>query len=498
MPYQVSHWIKGQAISGPKHQDIYNPALGEIIGEVNFAGEALCNQAVIAAREALQGWSQTTPVKRARHLFRFRDLLEKHQLELAQMVTREHGKTIEDAKGSVARAIEVVEWHCGLLSAMQGTFTANIATEIDCYTQRQPLGVCVGVSPFNFPIMVPVSMMIPAIAYGNTFILKPSEQDPSAPIRLMELLQEAGIPDGVVNCLQGDKSTIDHLIHHPEVVALTAVASTPVAKYIYTQATSLGKRAQTFGGAKNHGVLMPDAHIEHAAAAIAGAAFGAAGERCMALSVIVTVGEHTADALCQHLLPLIQAIQIDAGDVPGADMGPLISKAHRERVLSAIGKGIEEGATLKLDGRTYRHPQYPQGYFLGPTLFDHVSEAMSIYQQEIFGPVLVIVRVANFNDALALVNRNQYGNGATIFTQDGFTAREFVQKVQVGMVGVNVPIPVPIASHPFGGWKHSSFGDSNMHGLESLHFYSKLKTVTSKWPSSSLAEKTFSMPTHHD
>ncbi|MCP0914721.1 CoA-acylating methylmalonate-semialdehyde dehydrogenase [Legionella sp. 27cVA30] len=498
MVYTVPHFIDGKAYSDDETHalDIYNPALGEKIGQCFIADKRVCAHAVEAASKAWPTWADTPPLKRARVLFKFRELLEKHQSELAQIVTREHGKTLEDARGSIARAIEVVEFHCGIISQLQGQYSANVASQIDSYTMRQPLGVCAGVSPFNFPVMVPVWMMIPAIACGNTFILKPSEQDPSAPLRLLELLSEAGLPAGVANCVQGDKSTVDYLLHHPDIAAFTAVASTPVAAHIYTTATKLGKRAHTFGGAKNHCVVMPDADMEQAANAIVGAAFGSAGERCMAISVVVTVGEHTADALIGTMKPLIQAMRIDAGDAAYADMGPLISSTHRQRVLTAINNGISEGAELIIDGRDFKHAQYPQGYFLGATLFDKVSENMGLYQQEIFGPVLIVVRVQDFSAALALVNRNQYGNGTAIFTRDGYTAREYSQRVQAGMVGINIPIPVPVANHPFGGWKQSSFGDTNMHGLESIQFYTKRKTVTCKWPVSEMDGSTFVMPAH--
>ncbi|CDZ76021.1 Methylmalonate-semialdehyde dehydrogenase [acylating] [Legionella massiliensis] len=498
MSYIVPHYIAGKPISTSTTQahTIYNPALGEAIGQVFFADKALCDKTIATAKEAWPAWAETAPVKRARILFKFRELLEKYQLDLAQIVTREHGKTLDDAKGSVARAIEVVEFHCGLVNQLQGNFSADVTTHIDCHTIRQPLGVCAGVSPFNFPVMVPVWMMIPAIACGNTFILKPSEQDPSAPIRLLELLTEAGLPDGVANCLQGDKATVEYLLAHPDISSFTAVASTPVAKAIYTTATAHGKRAHTFGGAKNHAVVMPDADLDQAANAIVGAAFGSAGERCMAISALVTVGKDTGDRLIEKLNPLIQAIRIDAGDAAACDMGPLISSAHRERVLSAINKGVEEGAKLLIDGRHFKHPKHPLGYFVGPSLFDGVTESMSIYQNEIFGPVLVILRVDNFEQALSLVNRHQFGNGTAIFTRDGYSAREYSQRVQVGMVGVNIPIPVPIANHPFGGWKDSAFGDTNMHGPESINFYTRRKTITSKWPVTGLAESAFIMPTH--
>lgn len=498
MPYIVPHYIGGRSIieSAIQNHDIYNPALGEIIGHVNFASISTCDNAIATAKKAGESWSQTPAMKRAHILFRFRELLEKNQLDLARMVTREHGKTIDDAKGSVARGIEAVEFYCSLVTQLEGQVSTNVAKHIDCYTLRQPLGVCAGVSPFNFPVMVPLWMMIPAIACGNTFILKPSEQDPSAPVRLMELLSDAGLPDGVVNCLQGDKTTVDYLLHHQDIATFTAVASTPVAKSIYITATAQGKRAHTFGGAKNHGVVMPDADLAQAAKAIVGAAFGAAGERCMALSVVVTVGEQTAENLLAKLIPLIQQIKINAGDVPRCDMGPLVSSAHRQRVLNAIDKGVSEGASLLIDGRDFKHSDYPHGYFIGPSLFDNVTESMSIYQEEIFGPVLVMVRVADFEEALALVNRHQYGNGTAIFTRDGYSAREYSQRVQAGMVGINIPIPVPIASHPFGGWKHSVFGNTNMHGSESFHFYTKLKTITSNWFETDINENMFSMPTH--
>ncbi|MFA5959019.1 MAG: CoA-acylating methylmalonate-semialdehyde dehydrogenase [Tatlockia sp.] len=496
MVYQVPHYINGKALetNGSQSHTLFNPASGQAIGEVHFANETLCNEAVAAARAAFPAWAETPPIKRARILFKFRHLLEKYQLDLARIVTREHGKTLEDAKGSIARAIEVVEFHCGLISQLQGGFSSEVTTHMDCYTIRQPLGVCAGVSPFNFPVMVPVWMMIPAIACGNTFILKPSEQDPSAPVRLLELLSEAGLPPGVANCLQGNKETVDHLLAHPDIAAFTAVASTPVAKAIYTSATQNGKRAHTFGGAKNHAVILPDADMEQTAQALVGAAFGSAGERCMAISVVVAVGEQTAEALLERIIPLIQKMAVDAGDVAGCDMGPLISKAHRARVLAAIDKGVTEGAQLVVDGRAFKHPQHPEGFFIGPSLFDNVTESMSIYQNEIFGPVLVVVRAANFEEALALVNRNPFGNGTAIFTRDGHSAREYSNRVQVGMIGVNVPIPVPIVSHPFGGWKNSSFGDTNMHGQESIAFYTRRKTITSKWPSTKVSGSSFVMP----
>ena len=498
MGYNVPHHINGQLVNetSAESQPVYNPATGESIGQVYFASKSTCDKTVATAKEAGINWALTPAIKRARILFRFRELLEKYHTDLARIVTREHGKTLDDAKGSVARAIEVVELHCGLVNQLKGDFSSDVASHIDCHTFRQPLGVCAGVSPFNFPVMVPIWMMIPAIACGNTFILKPSEQDPSAPIRLLELLTEAGLPPGVANCLQGNKNTVEQLLAHPDIAAFTAVASTPVAQSIYTTATAYGKRAHTFGGAKNHCVVMPDADLDQAASAIVGAAYGSAGERCMAISVVVTVGNQTADALIAKMAPQIRSMRIDAGDVAGADMGPLINSAHRDRVLAAVNKGEQEGARLIIDGRNFQHPQYPEGFFMGPCLFDQVNEQMSVYQNEIFGPVLVIVRLNSFEEAIDLVNRHQYGNGTAIFTRDGFLAREYSQRVQVGMVGINIPIPVPIANHPFGGWKRSAFGDTNMHGQESIHFYTRRKTITSKWPVTDLKENAFAMPTH--
>lgn len=499
MVQTVPHVVHGEWVekSQVSFLAVYNPALGQKIAQVAIAGEALCHQAVQSACIAFQSWSATPPVKRAQVLFKFRELLIKHQVELAALVTREHGKALDDAAGSIARAIEVVDVHCGLLSELQGTFSANVSTAIDCWTTREPLGVCAGVSPFNFPVMVPVWMMIPAIAAGNSFILKPSEQVPSAPNYLVDLLKQAGLPPGVVQVLHGDKSTVNHLLKHPEISAFTAVASTPVAESIYTQATHFGKRAHTFGGAKNHAVVMPDADLTQTGHALLGAAFGSAGERCMAISAVVAVGDATADRLIEIMTPMIQSIRIDAGDVSGCEMGPLISKAHRERVVQAITEGVDEGAKLVLDGRFFTHPDFPEGYFIGPSLFDYVTENMNVYQNEIFGPVLVVLRVKTFDEALALVNRHAYGNGTTIFTHSGYYAREYSRRVQVGMVGINIPIPVPIATHPFGGWKRSAFGDTGMHGAESMHFYTRCKTITARWPVAGRHEEhVFAMPVH--
>lgn len=495
----IPHWIDGRLRieTASSSFPVYNPALGEPVAKVHCATDALCDEAVKSAAVAFDGWSQLPPVKRSHVIFKFRDILQKNQLDLARIVTKEHGKTLDDAKGSIARAVEVVELYCGILAQLQGSFSMNVSAQMDCLTVREPLGVCLGVSPFNFPVMVPVWMMMPAIACGNTFILKPSEQVPSAPLRLLEYFDDAGLPAGVVNLVHGDKQTVNRLIEHPLVRAVTAVGSTPVAESIYKKATELGKRSHTFGGAKNHAVVMRDANIEQTAEALVGAAFGSAGERCMAISVVVTVGDDVATRLLEALVPRIQAIQVDAGDAAKVDMGPLISRAHHARVLNAIDTGVAEGATLVVDGRQLSLPAYPQGYFIGPSFFDHVTEEMSVYQQEIFGPVLVMVRVSTFDEAIAFVNRHQYGNGTALFTSDGYCAREYARRIQVGMVGVNVAIPVPVASHPFGGWKRSSFGDNFMQGAESIHFYTRLKTITTKWPRvNEHAQDAFIMPTH--
>lgn len=494
--YRVTHYIAGQSIQDPTPhvKPIYNPATGETIGQVPIAQKEICEQVVTAAKQAYTRWSQTTITKRMQILFQFRALIAEHSTKLANLVTQEHGKTLEDAKGSIARGLELIEFHCGLLTQLQGTFSENVSQHIDCHTFRQPLGVCAGISPFNFPIMVPIWMMVPAIACGNTFILKPSEQDPSATMFLLELFQQAGLPPGVINGIQGDVSTVELLLSHPDIQAITAVASTRVAETIYQRATYAGKRAHTFGGAKNHAVIMPDTDFQQTAKALTGAAFGSAGERCMAISVVVTVGDNTAEQLLEAFLPEIQKITVGPGNDMHTDMGPLISQAHRQRVLDTINQGVEEGAQLVIDGRSYTHPTLTHGFYLGPCLLDHVTEAMSIYQQEIFGPVLVIVRVADLEEAIALVNRNQYGNGTAIFTQNGYAARHYCHTVQIGMIGVNIPIPVPIASHPFGGWKRSSFGDTAMHGQESIHFYTKSKSVTTKWFTTPHDASQFVMP----
>jgi malonate-semialdehyde dehydrogenase (acetylating)/methylmalonate-semialdehyde dehydrogenase len=495
MMYELGQYINGEHITSTTaaSQPIINPAFDQAIGKLHFADEQQVQMAIDSSAQAFETWSRTSPLKRARILFNFKMLLEKHMDEIATLVTTEHGKTFEDAKGSVMRGIEVVEQNCTVGAQLKGGYSQAVGTDIDTYTMRQPLGICAGVSPFNFPVMVPIWMMIPAIACGNTFILKPSEQTPSAPIRLVELLKEAGLPNGVVNILNGDKTIVDALLHEPKIQAMTAVASTPVAEYIYQTSSNQGKRSHTFGGAKNHCIVMPDANLDYTAGAIAGAAFGAAGERCMALSVAVVIGDQTADELCEHLLAKMKDIKVGNGLEANMDMGPLVNKAHKEKVENYIQLGTEEGASLLADGRNI-YPDNP-GYFVGPTLFDKVTESMRIYQEEIFGPVLCVIRAASFEEAVALINRHQFGNGTAIFTHDGYAARQFASEVQAGMVGINIPIPVPVAYHPFGGWKRSVFGDMNMHGEDSIKFYTKQKTITSRWIKDDVTQNNFVMPT---
>lgn len=492
--YNIGQYINGEhhSTAGTKTMQIINPALEEQIGTLHFADKDQIEHAITSAEQAFNTWSKTAPLKRARILFKFKALLEQHMDEIATLVTNEHGKTLEDARGSIQRGIEVVENNCAIATHLKGDFSESVGTNIDTHTIRQPLGVCAGVSPFNFPVMVPLWMMIPAIACGNTFILKPSEQTPAAPIKLLELLHQAGLPKGVVSILNGDKSVVDALIEDNRIKTMTAVASTPVAEYIYTESTKRGKRSHTFGGAKNHCLVMPDANIEQAAKAITGAAFGAAGERCMALSVAVVVGDETADKLVTTIQNEIKTINVGSGLNPKNDIGPLVHQAHFEKVKQYIQVGLEEGASLIADGRDVLANE--PGLYVGPTLFDNVAESMRIYQEEIFGPVLSVVRVKTFDEALALINRHQYGNGSAIFTHDGYTAREFSHQVQAGMVGINVPIPVPVAYHPFGGWKRSVFGDLNMHGEESVKFYTKQKTITSRWVNDGMTQNSFVMP----
>ena len=495
-PISIGHFIQGRALAGSPDRmgPVFNPATGEVTGQVALASETEVTAAVQAARAAFPAWAGTSPLRRARILFRFKALLEAHHEALAARITAEHGKVLSDARGEVLRGLEVVEYACGIPEMLKGEYTEQIAAGVDGWTLRQPLGVCVGITPFNFPVMVPLWMLPMAIACGNTFILKPSERDPSPSLLLAQLLQEAGLPDGVFNVLQGDRTAVDALLQHPEVDAVSFVGSTPIARHVYTTAAAHGKRVQALGGAKNHMVVMPDADLAQAVDALMGAAYGSAGERCMAISVAVAVGD-VADGLVEALATRVAALKVTQGMDPAAEMGPVVTAEHRDRILSYIADGVAAGAHLRVDGRNMPVPGYPGGFFLGGTLFDRVTPAMRIYREEIFGPVLCVVRVPDFASALALVNDHEFGNGTAIFTRDGGIAREYVAHVKVGMVGVNVPIPVPMAFHSFGGWKRSLFGDHHVHGPEGVRFYTRQKAVTQRWPASIAAGAQFAMPT---
>ncbi len=497
MAVSVKHFINGVecANHSSEQHEIYNPAKGTVIATVAFADAAEIEMALAAAAQAFKTWSETPPLQRARVLFKFKVLLEQHQDEIATLITTEHGKVLEDARGEVSRAIELVEHCCGMPNMLKGTYSENVSRGIDCYTVRQPLGVCVGVTPFNFPVMVSTWMFIPAIACGNTFILKPSEKDPSAPLLLAKLLHQAGLPPGVFNIINGDKTAVDVLITDKRVKAVSCVGSTPVAKSIYETAIKHGKRAQTFGGAKNHCIIMPDANLDDAADSLLGAAYGAAGERCMAVSVAVVIGDQQADLLAKKIGERIPSLKIGSGLDSDSQMGPLVTKEHRERVKSYVALGVKEGATLLHDGCEHNvKGEYEKGFFMGACLFDHVTPCMQIYQEEIFGPVLCIVRQPNLDSAINLINQHQFGNGVAIFTHDGASAREFAHRIQVGMVGINVPIPVPVSYHSFGGWKDSVFGDVAMHGEEGLLFYTKPKSVTVRWQKNEKLNAAYHMP----
>ncbi len=494
----LDHWIGGKFATGSSDRKgrVFNPATGEQVAEARLANVADVNAAVAVAKAALPEWSATPPLRRARIMFRFNELILANEQELAEMITNEHGKTIEDAKGDILRGREVVEFACGIPHLLRGDFTEDVGTGVDAYSIRQPVGVCAGITPFNFPAMIPLWMFPLSIACGNTFILKPSERDPSCPLRLVELAHEAGVPEGVVNMVNGDKEAVDAILTHADIDAVSFVGSTPVAQYIYSTAAEHGKRVQALGGAKNHMVVMPDADMEQAADALISAGYGSAGQRCMAVSVAVAVGDDTADALVEKLTPKIQELKIGPGNGDDIEMGPVVTKQAQERIFSLIDQGEKDGATLVVDGRGFKMQGYENGYFMGGTLFDNVTEDMSIYREEIFGPVLSLVRSQDYEDAVDLVNRNEYGNGTAIFTRDGDAARDFAERVQIGMVGVNVPIPVPVAYHSFGGWKRSLFGDMHMHGMEGVRFYTRQKAITSRWPKSGVREgHSLTMPT---
>jgi malonate-semialdehyde dehydrogenase (acetylating) / methylmalonate-semialdehyde dehydrogenase len=494
---EISHWIGGRRVAGASgaHADVFDPSSGRVSGRVALASAAEVGQAVAAAQEAFAAWSQQPPLQRARVMFRFRTLLLDNAERIAAQISREHGKVIADARGELTRGLEVVEFAAGIPQLLKGEYSENVGREVDSYSLRQPLGVVAGVTPFNFPAMVPLWMFPVAIACGNCFVLKPSERDPSTALLLAELLKEAGLPDGVFNVVHGDKQAVDALLDHELVRAISFVGSTPVARYIYTRASERGKRAQALGGAKNHMVVMPDADLDQASDALLGAGYGSAGERCMAISVVVAVGEKTADELAARLQPQVRRLRISHSMDEKADMGPLVTAAHRARVLGYIDSGVSEGAELLVDGRGFALAGHEQGFFLGGSLFDRVTPAMKIYREEIFGPVLSMVRVADLPAAIDLINRHEFGNGCAIFTRDGRSARQFAHGIQIGMVGVNVPIPVPMAFHSFGGWKASLFGDHHVHGPEGVRFYTRQKTVTSRWPAPTTGGADFMMPT---
>jgi len=492
----IQHFIDGKRVAAADGRwgEVFNPATGERSRRVAFAGAAEIDRAVAAAAAAFPAWAATPPLSRARILFKFRELLERDGDAVARLITEEHGKVLSDAVGELTRGTEVVEFACGIPHLLKGEFTEQVGRGIDSWSMRQPVGVCAGITPFNFPAMVPMWMFPVALACGNTFILKPSERDPSAGLRIAELLSEAGLPPGVFNVVNGDKEAVDALLHHPGIAAISFVGSTAIAQYIYATAAASGKRVQALGGAKNHMVVMSDADLDQATDALMGAAYGSAGERCMAVSVAVAVGG-VGDRLMDRLVPRVRALKIGPGTDPEAEMGPLVTRQHLDRVRSYVDLGIAEGAKLVVDGRGLKLQGYENGFFLGGCVFDEVTPDMRIYREEIFGPVLAVVRAPDFEDAVRLVNEHEYGNGVAIFTRDGDAAREFASRIQIGMVGVNVPIPVPMAFHSFGGWKRSLFGDMAVHGAEGVRFYTRLKTVTARWPAGIRAGAEYVMPT---
>ncbi|HUP94834.1 MAG TPA: CoA-acylating methylmalonate-semialdehyde dehydrogenase [Burkholderiales bacterium] len=489
-------WVNGKrhAAATTRHGDVTNPATGTVVRRVPFCDKADIDSAVQAAKAAFPAWRETPPLRRARILMRYRELIDTHRDELAQLISEEHGKTVVDAAGSVQRGLEVVEFATGIPHLIKGEFSQEVGTGVDTHSVREPLGVCVGITPFNFPAMVPMWMYPVAIACGNTFVLKPSEKVPSTAMRLAELFKEAGLPDGVLNVVHGDKQAVDALLTHPDVRAVSFVGSTPIAKYIYETCAKHGKRVQALGGAKNHAVVLPDADLDFAADALIGAGYGSAGERCMAISAIVAVGE-VGDALVEKLRQRAADLKIGPGSGKDIDMGPLVTGAHRDKVAGYVDKGLAEGAKLVLDGRSYKAPGHEQGFFLGASLFDHVKPEMTIYKDEIFGPVLGVVRVKTLDDAIALINANPYANGTAVFTRSGGAARKFEREIEVGMVGINVPIPVPIAFFSFGGWRGSLFGDTHVHGMEGVRYYTRAKVVTTRWPDAAALPTGFHMPT---
>jgi malonate-semialdehyde dehydrogenase (acetylating)/methylmalonate-semialdehyde dehydrogenase len=496
MTEALHHFINGQKVAGDggRMGPVYNPATGEVTKEVPLASAAEVRKVVEVARAALPGWAATTPIVRARKMFKLKNLIEQNMDRLAEAVSSEHGKTIPDAKGSITRGLEVVEFACGIPHLLKGEFTEAVGTNVDSYSIRQPVGVCAGITPFNFSAMIPLWMAPMAVACGNTFIMKPSERDPSCPLLLAELFHEAGFPDGVLNVVNGDKEAVDALLTDPDVDAISFVGSTPIAEYVYATGSAHGKRVQALGGAKNHMVVMPDADLDQAADALMGAAYGSAGERCMAISVAVAVGG-TAAPLIERLKPRIEALHIGPYTDGDAEMGPIVTEQALNKIKGLVDSGVEQGADLVVDGRDYSLQGYENGYFMGGCLFDKVTPDMDIYKQEIFGPVLSVVRTDDYEAALDLVVKNEYGNGAAIFTRDGDAARDFAARANIGMIGINVPIPVPVAYHSFGGWKRSKFGSSNTYGMDSVRFYTQIKTVTARWPSGIRQGAEYTIPT---
>nr|WP_298153332.1 CoA-acylating methylmalonate-semialdehyde dehydrogenase [uncultured Pseudoxanthomonas sp.] len=494
MSQPLHHFFDGQRVAGGSGRfgDVYDPATGTVTARVPLASADEVKQAVDAASAAFPAWAATTPLNRARVMFRFKELLEAHAGDLANIITAEHGKVLSDARGEVTRGLEVVEFACGIPHLLKGEHSMNVGRDVDSWSEYAPLGVVAGITPFNFPAMVPLWMFPVALACGNSFVLKPSERDPSAALFMADLLERAGLPGGVFNVVHGDKVAVDALLDEPRVQALSFVGSTPIAEYIYARGSANGKRVQALGGAKNHMVVLPDADLDGAVSALLGAGYGSAGERCMAISVAVCVGDATADALVAKLAPKVAALKIGPG-CQDPEMGPLVTGAHRDKVRGYVDAGVAEGAALVVDGRGHVVDAHPDGFFLGGCLFDRVTPDMTIYREEIFGPVLCVVRVPDLDSALRLVNEHEYGNGTAVFTRDGGAAREFAHRVQAGMVGINVPIPVPMAFHSFGGWKRSIFGPLHVHGPDGVRFYTRLKTVTARWPDTHAAE--FVMPT---
>ncbi len=492
----IDHFIVGgPAAASSRFGDVFDPNSGQVQARVGLGDAAVLDRAVAAAQAAQPGWAATNPQRRARVMFNFKALVEKNMQSLAELLASEHGKVVADAKGDVQRGLDVIEFACGVPHLLKGEYTPGAGPGIDIYSMRTPLGIGAGITPFNFPAMIPMWMFGVAIAAGNAFILKPSERDPSVPVRLAELMLEAGAPEGILQVVHGDKEMVDAILDHPAISAVSFVGSSDIAQYVYSRGVAAGKRVQAMGGAKNHGIVMPDADLDQVVADLSGAAFGSAGERCMALPVVVPVTDKTANELREALIPAMNKLRVGVSTDPDAHYGPVVNAAHKQRVENWIQTGVDEGAELVVDGRGFKLQGHEEGFFIGPTLFDHVTPKMESYKEEIFGPVLQMVRAADFEEALRLPSEHQYGNGVAIFTRNGHAAREFAARVNVGMVGINVPIPVPVAYHSFGGWKRSAFGDHNQHGMEGVRFWTKVKTVTQRWPDGGAGDSAFIIPT---